>query len=71
MPRISVTKYSARSEHFSSQLEAAKEAIESQIRRLTAMRPAEAAETLAAQPVAEILPRIMEQFIPEKTPREI
>jgi hypothetical protein len=35
------------------------------------MRPADAAETLAAQPVSEILPRIMEQFIPEKTPREI
>jgi hypothetical protein len=71
MSRISVKKYSARSEHFSSLLEAVKDAIEAQIRRLTAMRPAEAADTLAAQPVVEILPCIMDQFIREKTPREI
>jgi len=66
-----VRKYSARSEHLSRQLETAKEAIEAQIRRLTALRPSEAADSLTVKPVAEILPRIMEQFIPEKTPREI
>jgi hypothetical protein len=72
---LTVKKYSARAEHIAQQLEAAKEAIERQIRLLSALRPAE-------PPAAAVDPALLhkdntlekaELLRPaaEKTPREI
>jgi phosphopantetheine adenylyltransferase len=69
-----VKKYSARAEHIGQQLEAVKEAIERQIRHLSALRgPAEAP---ALDPVVlrkDTTAEGAERFRPavEKTPREI
>ena len=68
----SVTRYSARAEHISHQLEAAKEAIEQQIRRLTALRPAEVPHVELVEKMKAVGPTV-ERFrhTAEKTPREI